>query len=299
MLLGTGIATAATPGWTFTNQTYIPDTVQPGSDAGYSFTIKNGGKSNISQLFLVSDSTQPITYLDTSRGITMCQQSPYLKCAFGALNAGATIDVVIAYTTPSSGTSFAPTFGLNGTGNTPDPGSNSHGDTKSYQFTTTLNSSINFNGGFQLAGHAIGTYDVLSNSNKQSTKLDPGSATLLPVTVQDGITTFPGAAGDDPCGSHTCFGDWAKISAKNLDGTFASPVEVTIRIKGIASNTDPLTIGLWHDGTIVMTRCSSSTLPTVAGVECVTVTKSGSGNNTIFTIDAWLIHNGNVRGLLG
>jgi hypothetical protein len=225
----------------------------------------------------------------------MCVTSPNLKCNFGALNSHATIHVVIAYTTPSSGGTFSPTFGLNGTGNTPDPGGNSHGDTKTTTFQTTLNSSINFNGGFQLAGHEIGTYDVLSNSNKQSTKIDPNGGSLLPVTVEDGITTFPGT-GTDPCTTHTCYGDWGRINVAN--GSLG-PVKVTLRIKGIASNTDPLTIGLWHDGTIITTRCSASTLPTTGGAECVTVTKSGSGNNTIFQIVAWLNHNGTLRGLNG
>lgn len=300
MLLGTGTSLAATPGWAFSNQAYIPDTVQPGSDAGYSFTIVNNGKSNISQLFLVSDSTQPITYLDTQRGTSMCVTTPTLKCDFGALVAGAHIDVVVAYTTPSSGKTFAPTFGLNGTGNTPDPGGNSHGDTKTFQFVTTLDSSINFNGGFQLTGHEIGTYDVLSNSNKQSTKiLPPASAIDLPVTVEDGIATFPGGF-TNPCTAHTCYGDWTKISVKDLNNNLLGPVKVTLTIKGIQSNTDPLTIGLWHDGTIIMTRCdTTTTLPISGGAECVTVTKSGNGNNTIFEIVAWLNHNGTLRGLNG
>ncbi len=299
MLLGTGTAVAATPGWAFTNQVLIPDTVSPGSDAGYSFTIVNNGKSNISQLFLVSNSTQPITYLDTSRGTGGCLLAPYLKCDFGALNAGAHIDVLIAYTTPSSGATFAPTFGLNGTGNTPDPGGNSHGDTKLYTFTTTLNSSANFAGGFQVNGHEITTNPNLTNSNKQSTRLTPPSTVLLgPVTVEDGIVTFPGGF-TNPCLSHSCYGDWAKVTVRDTSSNLVGPVKVTLNIKGIASNTDPLTIGLWHDGTIIMTRCSSSTLPTTGGAECVTVTKSGNGSNTIFQIVAWLNHNGTLRGLNG
>ena len=296
MLLGTGTAVAQTPGWSFINVNMIPSTVSPGANAGYSFDIYNGGKSNIAQVYLLSNSTQPIVKLLTDRTTAVCQTSPTLRCSFGALNSLQKIHVLIAYTTPSSGSTFDPSLYLNATGVASDQGNNSHGDSKALTgVTTTLNSDPNFAGAFQLTGQEIGTDPTLTTSNKQSTKLSPpASATLLPVTVQDGITTFPGT-GTDPCTSHTCFGDWAKLNAANGS---VGPVKVTINIKGMPSNTDPLTIGLWHDGTIIMTRCSSSTLPTGTG-ECVTVTKSGNGSNTIFQIVGWLNHNGNVRGLLG
>jgi len=298
MLLGTGVTSAATPGWKFLAAASIPGTVAPGADAGFRFDIKNTGKSNIAQVYLLNDSTDTIDYLSTSRGTNVCVTSPSLKCSFGALNVGQTIHVLIAYTTPSTAGTYNTHFYLNGTGNTGSDGGTSHGDSLPLDLSTIVSGNPNFAGGFQVNGVAVQTDPTLTTSNKQSTKLTPPSTQLLgPVTVEDGIADFPGGF-TNPCLTHACFGDWASLTARDSLDQLAGPIRVELNIKGIASNTDPLSIGLWHDGTIIMTRCSTSTLPTGTG-ECVTVTKIGNGANAIFQIVGWLNHNGTIRGLFG
>jgi len=96
-------------------------------NAGYRIDIGNAGPSNISQLFLVDDQTATPSYVQTNQGScnglvsgVPTTTSGRLLCSFGALNAGATITVIVAYTTPTSGppSSFSVTFELNTTGAT-------------------------------------------------------------------------------------------------------------------------------------------------------------------------------------
>ena len=68
MLIGPTTVSAAQPGWEFQNLQLLPDTVSPGASAGYSFTIHNGGSSNISQLYLTDSVNAAPTYFVNSRG---------------------------------------------------------------------------------------------------------------------------------------------------------------------------------------------------------------------------------------
>jgi hypothetical protein len=293
MLLGVGTATASTPGWQFQLQTALPTAVTPGADAGYSFRIANIGKSNISQLYLTDSVNAAPSYLSTSRGTAVCQQSPTLFCAFGALNAGDFIDVTIAYTTSTSGPSFAPTFQVNGTGVSFHDAQHSHGDTLSTTISTTLSSNPDFAGGFQIAnGTTYTTNPVLSRKNIQSSAAT-SSTLLVPVTIQDGLTAPPDGA-TDPCGTLNCIGDWTSLHVGS--GT-EGPIKVTLVLYGkrVPPGATVDNIGLWHEGSTsnpITLRCSSSTLPTAGGAECVTVTLVG-GN---FQIVAWLLHNGGLHG---
>jgi hypothetical protein len=293
LLLGTGAVTAATPGWDFQNETALPSKVTPGADAGYSFSIVNTGKSNISQLFLTTSVNAVPTYFHNSRN-TVCQLSPTLFCDFGALTAGAQIDVVVAYATPATGAAtYAPTFQVNGTGVSFTDQNHSHGDTLSTTITTTLNANGNFAGGFQIADGT--TY---TNNNSLSKKNDQGSSAtssqlLVPVTIEDGLTTFPGT-GTDPCGTLRCIGDWTDLHVGNGS---VGPVKVTLVLYGpsVPGQATVDNIGLWHDGSTpnpITLRCSDvSSIPNGGTAECVTVTKVG--NN--FQVVAWLLHNGGLR----
>jgi hypothetical protein len=296
MLIGPATVSAAQPGWQFQNIALLPDSVSPGSSAGYTFRIHNGGSSNISHLYLTDSVNAAPTFFVNSRG-TVCQQSPTLFCSFGALNSGASIDVTVAYATPSSGGAFDVTFQLNSNGATfSDRGGNSHGDSlNSPKLTTALNAGTNFNGRFALDTSDVSTDPNLSKQNPQSSKVTP-PVSKIPVTVEDGLVTY-GGAGTDPCGTTGlahCIGDWARL---NVDNGAAGPVKVTILLYGasVPKGATTSNIKLFHEGSSpnpITTACGASTLPTAGGAECITVTKVGKN----FQIVAWLDHNGYVRG---
>jgi hypothetical protein len=291
LLLGTSGVTASTPGWEFINIATLPATVSPGADAGYQFTIHNGGKSNISQLYLTTSVNAVPSYFSSDRR-TVCQLSPTLFCAFGALNAGDSIVVLVAYTTPTSGSSFNVTFQINGTGVSFTDPHKSHGDTLSQSFTTTLSSSADFAGGFQISdGTTYTDSGALSKKNDQQSSAS-SSFLLVPVTIQDGLTSAPDGA-TDPCGTLNCIGDWTSVHVGNGN---QGPVKVTILLygKSVPNGATVDNIGLWHQDTLITLRCSDSSSIQNAGPtgnECVTVTLVGSN----FRIVAWLLHNGGVH----
>jgi hypothetical protein len=296
MLIGPATVSAAQAGWEFTNVALLPSAVSPGSSAGYSFTIHNGGSSNISHLYLTDSVNAAPTYFVNSRN-TVCQQSPTLFCSFGALNAGDSIDVTVAYATPTSGSAFDVTFQLNSNGATfSDRGGNSHGDSlNSPKLTTALSTDKDFAGQFSLDGTDVANDQALSKKNQQATTVTPPFS-KIPVTVQDGLVTFPGT-GADPCGTTSlphCIGDWARV---NVGDGAVGPVKVTLMLYGpnVPNGATTETIKLWHEGSNpnpITTRCDATTLPTAGGAECITVTKVG--NN--FKIIGWLNHNLTIRG---
>jgi hypothetical protein len=296
MLIGPATVSAAQPGWEFQNVALLPDAVSPGSSAGYTFRIHNGGSSNISHLFLADSVNAAPTYFVNSRG-TVCQQSPTLLCSFGALNSGASIDVTVAYATPSSGSAFDVTFQLNSNGSTfSDKGGNSHGDTlSSNKLSTALSANKNFAGRFAIDTTDVATDTALSKQNPQASSVTP-PVSKIPVTVEDGLATF-GGSGADPCGTAAlahCIGDWARL---NVNDGNASPVKVTILLYGasLPKGATVSTIKLWHEGSSpnpITTACSASTLPTAGGAECITVTQVGKN----FQVVGWLNHNGYIRG---
>lgn len=281
---------AATPGWTIINVRNLPPVVADGGVAGYSFTIKNQGKSNISALYLTDTYIGATEYFSSSRGTSSCVLSPDLRCAFGALNAGATIDVVIAYRVGT--TDFSDSFKLDSTGD-PAGGNNSHGDSYLAPVTTTVSTNPNFDGGFTTAAaQLLQTNQSLGSGNKQATSLVSPS-TLIAATIEDGITTGV------PCTIGACahlIGEWSNLSV-NGGTTFASAFKVTLMVWGGAvphgvGTGDIFLLHTRDNGTTyaISTLCNSATAPTNA--ECITVTKVG----TNYKIDAWLFSNGNLRG---
>jgi hypothetical protein len=284
-------ASARVPGWNIGPVTQLPPVVADGGVAGYSFTISNLGNSNISALYLTDSFVGAPVYFDSSRGTSPCTLSPELRCSFGALASGATINVVIAYTVGT--TDFSGRFQLDSTGD-PAGGNNSHGDSfLSPVTTTTVSSSPDFDGGFTTTtGQLLQTNQTLGSGNKQATGLVSPSS-LIPATIEDGITT------NVPCTIGQCarlIGEWSKLSVKGGE-TFGSAFKVTLNVwsGSVPKGANTSNIFLLHtrdDGTTyaITTACNSATAPTNA--ECITVTKVG--NN--FRIVAWLFSNGNLRG---
>jgi hypothetical protein len=294
-LLGLGTAQAGTPaGWSIT-ATSLPSTVAPGKIAGYQVTIGNVGPSNISQLFLVDDNSSAPVYTSTGQG-TCPNTGGRLLCSFGALNAGVSITVIVAYTTPSSGTSLAVTFQLNTTGQTFTKPGSSHGTVlNSNTAITTLSSDPNFAGGFSLTDATVGTTGTLGTGNDQNSAVTPptGSSAIV-VTIEDGLSSNPGTGGNI-CLTLRCIGDWTSVHVGNGS---TGPIKVTLVLFGgsLPSGVSANKIGLWHEGSNpnpVVLRCSDPTsIPSGGTQECVTVTKVG----TNFQIVAWLNHNGGLHG---
>jgi hypothetical protein len=289
-----GAVSASPPRWSMT-VTDLPSVVQNGSNAGYRVTISNAGPSNISTLFLVTKVSNSPSYVGRpTQGSCSAPGAGSLVCNFGALAAGASVTVVVAYATPSSGTSFDPVFQANSNGATfSDPRHTSHGDTLQdpSETPTTLTSDINFAGGFAIDQGAVADNAVLGRSNVQSTSVVPPAAGVV-ATVQDGNPGFTPSCSQ--CTGLSLFGDWSRITVDHGEqfGTLF-PVSVLVYGKVIPSHTTLDQINLAHvldDGssTILSERCGAT--PTL---DCVTVTQVGSN----VRITAWVDQNGGVRGI--
>jgi hypothetical protein len=312
-LIGPAPTVAAQAGWEFINTQHLPTEVTPGKAAGYRFTIHNGGSSNIAQLYLTGSLDAAPVYLagDSAADKLRVDQSCFpkdavLNCAFGALNADASITLTVAYTTSGTGT-FDATFYLSSTGNTgsdndPTTGKgNSHGDSLSYTFSTRLSTNENFAGGFVL-GTEPQTYEVknggVTRRNIQSTAAIP-SGFDIPVTVEDGpnvpARTCAAVAG--------AFGECSKIeAAEGGDVTGGIKIVITVYWKSVPRNlnvNDVKVVHTWTDGLIehvdtIGTSCGS-------GSEYLALLEPGcrdasfdADKNLIITI--WTLHNGGVRG---
>jgi hypothetical protein len=295
LLLGTGTASASVAPFEFINTESLPATVTPGADAGYQFTIHNKSTSmNISQLYLKAASNGVPTFFWNSRG-TVCQQSPSLSCAFGALNAGASIDVIVAYSTVGATSPFSATFKLDSTGVAGGDAQHSHGDSVTKILSTALSADKDFVGAFELDPTTLTTGTDLGKKNRQYSSVTPPSGLAFgdyqPVTLQENVPPPT----DDPCATANCIGDWSFVRVG--DGT-VGPVHLTILLYGpsVSGQATTTNIVLYHEGSTpnpIQLRCSdSSSIPNGGSAECITVTKQG--NN--FLIDAWLLHNGGYRG---
>jgi len=331
-LIAVAPVSAKTPGWQFIDGwtgvpvtdpisktcpacqpfTTSPATVSPNALAAFKVTIKNAGSSNISALYLSTSIPAsnpagnpvyifPAVWTNETGPTAPCRSDTSLPlyCSFGSLNSGATVTVEIVFQAPAASLSF--NFRADGNGNTPSDGGTSHGDTLLGPTGFNVSTSKDFSGGFDLnGGTPFQTNNILGKKNIQSTAVTSNRA-ATPVTVTDGLTTFPVVGGTDPCLTVTCVGDWAIVSVG--DGT-VGPVEVTITIYGQTIHGNPAlsSFGLWHEGSspnpITLPCSDPSSIPSHGGdkayAECITV--QIVGNN--YVIDAWLKHNGSGRGVL-
>ena len=224
-----GVAVASPPNWDM-QVTLLPSSVSPGAPAGYRVTIHNGGASNISALYLVDDNPATPVYLVSGRpgtcGETGSTPPPGpLYCSFGALNAYDSVSITVAYTTPTTGTSTNITFQANTSGSTFSDGlkNRSHGDQLTLKVTTALSSNKNFAGTFStLTGTSVGDSDVLSGSNKQSTKVN-GIPAGVEATVEDGTGTTGSCITDSTIDCSKTFGEWSVVNVnqgKDVTGGF-------------------------------------------------------------------------------
>ena len=288
VIAATGPASASPPRWSMT-VTNLPLTVGTGSAMGYQVTISNAGPSNISQLFLVTETQQSPAYITTSQGTCAEADSGPLGCTFGALNAKKSVTVTVAYATPftDTGDPGDPVFQANSNGLTFSDGGTSHGDTLTdpHETGTVISSSPDFAGGFALNNGAVSTDNDLSDSNRQATSVQPPASNLV-VTAQDG-----------PSVSFTCkkicskaFGEWSAINVGNGQ-TFGTFFPITLLLRASDAPTNLSQIKLAHvldNGTTVqLNQCTTSLQ------NCIVVTPVG----TNVQIKAYVDQNGGIRGI--
>ena len=290
-LASAGSASASPPRWSMTVKN-LPPKVAAGNAMGYQITISNAGPSNISQLFLVTQTQDSPAYISTpSQGSCAPAGSGPLACTFGALNAKKSVTVVVAYAGPVSNTYDPgdPVFQGNANGLTFSDGGSSHGDTLSdpnEKPTTISTGNGNFAGGFSLSDVDVSTDKDLSDSNKQATSVTPPASNLV-VTAEDG-----------PSVTATCknictkaFGEWSAVNVGNGQ-KFASFFQITLLLRASDAPSNLSKIKLAHvldDGTTVeLDQCTTSTLQ-----NCIVVTPVG----TNVKITAYLDQNGKLRGV--
>jgi hypothetical protein len=287
-----GAASASPPRWSMV-VTDLPPVVHNGSNAGYQVTISNAGPSNISTLFLVTQTQDSPSYVGTpTQGSCSAAGSGPLTCSFGALVAGASVTVVVAYATPASGTSFDPVFQANSNGATfSDSKKTSHGDTLQdpNETPTTLTTDINFAGGFSLDLSPVGDNADIGKNNVQSTSVVPPVANVV-ATVQDGL---PGNAFTCAGCTGTLFADWSRVTVSHGEQLGLFPISLLVYGKSVPNQTTLAQINLAHvldDGTTVILSQRCGVTPTL---NCVTVTQEGSN----VRITGWVNQNGGVRGI--
>lgn len=293
-LAAAGGASAATPRWSM-SVTDLPAVVHNGSNAGYQVTISNAGPSNISTLFLVTKTQDSPTYVSApTQGTCSAPGAGPLVCNFGALVAGASVTVTVAYLTPATGASYDPVFQGNSNGATFSDGKGtSHGDTLQdpNETPTQLSSDRNFAGGFAIDQGPVGDDAALSKNNVQATSVTPPASGIV-TTVQDGLPSD--AFSCSACAGKTLFGDWSRLTV-DKGQAFGSLFPVTLLIYGqaVPNKTTLDQIQLAHvfdDGSSQVLSTTCGTTPTL---NCITVTPVG--NNVKIT--AWLNQNGGVRGM--
>jgi hypothetical protein len=283
-----GVASAAPPNWDMT-VTKLPPSVSPGQPAGYQIDIVNNGPSNISQLYLTADIGDTPVYLTTTQG--SCAPTGLL-CSFGALNDDGTIQVIVAYATPASGSTFNVTFQLNTTGSTfSDVKNRSHGDLLTKPLSTALNNNKNFAGFFNLNSNGgIHNDNNLNGNNKQSTGVKNLPAGMQ-ATVEDGTGTTGTCTASGPVNCNSLFGEWSVV---NVNG--GNPVPggfvVTIQFK---SGTPT---GFLHSyGSPVIQEAIG---PCAGGVPPATATEPPYPcflwNAATATASIYTLHNGSFKG---
>ena len=311
----------ADAGWILTI-TRLPAAVASGQDAGYRVFIKNPGPSNINGLSVKSLRTEAVSYFSGLSayldGPSSCSTSGQFSCSLGTLRAGQSITFTIAYTTSGTGTFDVKIELRSSSGDTGSDGGNSRGDAISVEAKTGLNST-DFNGGFYAANQLVETNQTLGSSNKQSTSLigfNASATNRYDIMVGDGSTTLPPASDDAfpglSCAGTVCSalkGQWSLLNVKEgqtQSAAFHAQVRVLASLFG---NPDPATVNLVHvylnsagvSTTVVIgndpgERCATPTTPATTEPGCIYVSTVGNGINRIFVIDAWLLHNGAIRG---
>jgi hypothetical protein len=299
--IGAGSVSAATPGWGTSFVTPTPAKVTTSADAGFTVTIINSGSSNIAQAYL-TDALQttkgntkaippvilPTTYTDTSQG-TCDPAGVRLSCSFGAIRAGSSVTVTVAWSTGSS-SPFQRIIEINTTGVAGDNKGNSHGDALQLVATTATGSGNDFSGRFIRDDGALVVNDslALGSKNKQSTQIT-APADAIGVSVADGTSDL------------ACAGCWSQTSEIHVDSGRVYPNGFSGEL-GIYKTLAQTVHGFYHQfdvahldgsvGELVTTPCPASGTPLASQIPCFSASPQSNGN---VLITFWLKENGKIR----
>lgn len=169
----------------------LPAAASPGSKVAFDIWARNGGKSNISKLFLTATTTgtfHSVTVTNFNGAKGSCGPGPgngvELSCSWKPLSKGGAVQVRVVFTTPSTGDSMPVLFEWSSSGYVPGS-NNSHGDLFVQTDSVALNGDANlFAGGFLTTGDdpVVQTNPALGEGNPQSTKIT-SPAFNIPVTA--------------------------------------------------------------------------------------------------------------------
>jgi hypothetical protein len=192
----------------------------PGFNAAFDIWARNTGPSNISKLFLTgitSGTFEEVTLVNTGTNGS-CGAGPgtndvELHCSWtSGVPRGATIQIRVVFTTPSSGQSMPVDFEWSTTGFVSGK-NNSHGDAFKQLDSVPLNGNINvYNGGYLATGDSVivATSAALNRNNPQSTKIT-APETGIPVSAAEdsNISQCTALFGND------CFGQAIVLNVNN------------------------------------------------------------------------------------
>jgi hypothetical protein len=273
--------------------TAIPGAVTPGENVAFDVHFKNTSSSNLSELFLnarTSDATPAggalVEVESTSRPGSCDATGVDLNCTFGAVNAGAEVNVRVVYTTPAVQGTFTVPFLFSTTGVAPDKGKHSHGDDYPTSGSVSLDASLNYGGAYTSDDDLVVT-DNQTLSKRQNPQYTQVTAPEGAIAVTVGEATFlcPPTIG-------TCFGQWSVISVNGGADYSPDGFSVVMGYQGNIGNAK--FVHVTDLGVIVeLDECSANPAPvTERDPGCYFIDASGS--NTIVTL--WLSQNGRTSG---
>jgi hypothetical protein len=215
-------------------------------------------------------------------------------CSLGSLRKGKTATVVVAFATPTIGTSFSVNFEWNTTGLGSGSGDSSHGDALPRTGTTSLNADADFAGSFLASPTQIFNTQAVSSSNPHSTLVIPKEPKVA-VTVADGdqVTTVLNCTG--------CFGETSQIQVGNGGpfGSGAFTIIIRMDASELPSGVNANNLDFYHvyptGNETVTDSCNfASQNPIPKNIPCLTVTNLGGGD---LQAVIWTEFNGVLRGI--
>jgi hypothetical protein len=265
-----------------------PEAVRPSEPVLIQVWARNFDTSTISQFNLTivtSGHLESATWKIGSGPTRTCTETTY-TCSFGQLKPKDTVYLTALFTAPATTTveaTMTNDFAFSASGQAPDGGDNSHGDTWPISNPVRVSSSDDFGGRYLLSTDTkiVQNVQTLSSTNEQST-IVYSPATGIGVTVEDG----PGLSGG--CGvDATWCSETSEIHVGDGSSQYgAFKVVVNLRSSEVPSGTAANSIVVYHDGVAIPNVCGKNPV-----AECYSVKKFSWG----LQVTIWLLQNGKLN----